>query len=526
MTNLERIPVVVGGGQFTNRDEDPSSAPNPFELMAAAVKRAAQSAGSGKDWIGEASHCWMVHSISVRHGDPARELARRIGAPDSAETRCSGMGGNIPQWLVNRAADVVRGGARPVVVIAGAEALATRRRAKKAGVRLEWPSSEGWPDLWPALEPDMGVHPLEDEAGLRQATTMYALVESAIAHAAGRTPAENAKSIGEVMSGLNSVAVENEYSWFGERRDAGELMTVDAGNRMVNTPYPKYVNAVMDVDMSACVIVTDAATARSAGLGQNEVAYVRGYSDANEVWYLSQRREVDESPALERCVRRALGDAKIGLDEIDAFDLYACFPSSVEVSRNSFGITEDDARPLTVTGGLPYHGGPGSNYVTHAVCNALERVRAGGGPVAVHGNGYYLTKHAVGVYSSSPPGDPGDPGDGDANSSGAEPAMQAKSPDPEIGLDATASGEARIVAWTVPYDRDGNPEPAIVLADTAPAIGTATRTLARGDDDLTRSLLGSERDVVGDAIAITPRAGAAGGNGKGGGGAIGTASPA
>ena len=95
------------------------------------------------------------------------------------------MGGNIPQWLVNRAADLVRSGSRPVVLVVGAEALATRRRAKKAGIRLDWPTSDGWPEMWPPLEPDMGVHPLEDAHGLRQATTMYALIESAIAHAAG-----------------------------------------------------------------------------------------------------------------------------------------------------------------------------------------------------------------------------------------------------------------------------------------------------------------------------------------------------
>ena len=83
----------------------------------------------------------MVHSISLRHGDPAAELARRVGAPEQAESRCSGMGGNIPQWLINRAADLVVSGSRPVVLVVGAEALATKRRAKKAGVRLDWPTS-------------------------------------------------------------------------------------------------------------------------------------------------------------------------------------------------------------------------------------------------------------------------------------------------------------------------------------------------------------------------------------------------
>ncbi len=396
------------------------------------------------------------------------------------------MGGNIPQWLVNRAADLVRSGSRPVVLVVGAEALATRRRAKKAGIRLDWPSSDGWPDMWPPLEPDMGVSPLEDAHGLRQATTMYALIESAIAHAAGEDRVAHNRAIGELMAGLNEVAVANPYSWFPERRDARELVTVTPDNRMIATPYPKYLNAVMDVDMSAAVIVTDAETARQEGLAPDAVAYLRGWADASEVWYLSERTEVHRSPALEGCFSSALGTAGLSADDISSFDLYACFPSSVEVSRDAFGVPRGDPRRLTLTGGLPYHGGPGSNYVTHAVCNALEHVRSGSGPAIVHGNGYYLTKHAVGVYSGEAPDSAPEPGD---------------TPDlgtPTLPVEPDASGQASIVAWTVPYGRDGDAEPGIIIADTP----RGTRTIARADSELTALLSGSDRDLVGETVQI------------------------
>ncbi len=68
---------------------------------------------------------------------------------------------------------------------------------------------------------------------------------------------------------------------------------------------------------------------------------------------------LERSPALAECARRALGSAGVTMDEVEGLDLYACFPSSVEVARDSFGIAVDDPRPLTLTGGLPYHGGPG-----------------------------------------------------------------------------------------------------------------------------------------------------------------------
>ena len=73
---------------------------------------------------------------------------------------------------------------------------------------------------------------------------------------------------------------------------------MSADNRMIFHPYPKYVNAVMDVDMAAAVIVTDAATARRWGLAPDEVAYVSGWADAHDIWYLSQRPVLHRSPAL------------------------------------------------------------------------------------------------------------------------------------------------------------------------------------------------------------------------------------
>jgi len=499
-----RVPVVVGAGQVTNREEDPRSAPDPFALMEQAARLAAAGAVSGTAASGDGTtgggagatvlrgltHCYMVHSLSLRHGDPAAELARRLGA-SGAEARCSGMGGSIPQWLVNRAAELVAAGGRPRVLIAGAEALATRRRARAQGVTLDWPTSEGWPDTWPPLEPDLGVHPVERAHDLVQATTMYALVESAVAHGAGHDPATHGLAVGALMAGLNAVAVANPVSWFPARRDATQIMTVTPENRMICHPYPKYVNAVMDVDMAAAVVVTDAATARQWGLGPDEVAYLSGWADAHDLWYLSERPVIHRSPALAECARRALESAGLAMDEVEGLDLYACFPSSVEVARDSFGIAPDDPRPLTLTGGLPYHGGPGSNYVTHAIANALDWLRAGrGDSVLVHGNGYYLTKHSVGLYTRRPAAqEPRPPEklqeyvDGLASPLVVEPSA------------ANAGGDGTIVAYTVPFDRERGPGAAIGLVDVG-----GRRTVARAEGQLTDALLAA--DGVGTRVAL------------------------
>jgi acetyl-CoA C-acetyltransferase len=486
MTDWTKVPVVVGAGQVTNRQEDPTAAPDPFDLMTEATGLALAQAGSAD--VGDIDHCWMVHSLSLRHGDPAPVLARRLGI-DGAELKVSGMGGNIPQWLVNRAADLVAAGGRPRVLIAGAEALATRRRAGKAGVDLDWPSAPGWPETWPPLEPDVGTHPVERHHGLVQATTFYALIESALAHAAGRRPDDQRLAMGELMDGINAVAAANPLSWFATRRHADELTTVTPANRMICFPYPKYLNAVMDVDMGAALLVTDAATARDFGLAPDEVAYIGGWADAHEVWYLSERTQVHLAPGLVDCAASALAMAATTMDEVGAFDLYACFPSSIEVARDSFRIGPDDHRPLTLTGGLQYHGGPGSNYVTHSVANTVDWLRAGHGDVAlVHGNGYFLTKQAVGVYTREPPSEaPAPPG-------GLQDRIDRRSQ--KVPVDGRFTGPGTILAYTVPYDRSGAPEDALMVVDTG-----RSHTVARTDAATGAVLVTA--DAVGASVMVS-----------------------
>jgi acetyl-CoA C-acetyltransferase len=489
VTDWSRVPVLVGAGQHTNREEDPLAAPDPFALMTLVARQAASGVpGVTPDKVlAGLTHLYMVHSLSLRHGDPARELARRLGA-ETAEARTSGMGGNIPQWLVDRAAELVLSGGRPVVLLAGAEALATRRRAKRQDVKLPWPGDGGWPRTWPELESDMGVHPVERASGLEQATAMYALIDSASAHASGRSPDAQRAATGRLMAGLNAVAADNPHSWFPTRRSAEEITTVTPDNRVIFHPYPKYVNAVMDVDMAAAVLLTDAATARQWGLGPDEVVYLRGWADATEIWHLSARDGVHRAEALAAAGRAALGMAGVGVADVDGFDLYSCFPSSVEAAARALGLAEDDPRPLTLTGGLPYHGGPGSNYVTHAIANAFGWLRDGKGTHAlVHGNGYYLTKHAVGLYSAQAPSDVPAP------DTTLQERLDAEAR--PLAVEASLPGPAEVVAYTVPFERDGTPGTGIVVAESG-----RRRTVARADAALTARLLAS--DAVGTEVRL------------------------
>ncbi|HXW33663.1 MAG TPA: hypothetical protein VEJ87_03725, partial [Acidimicrobiales bacterium] len=191
-------------------------------------------------------------------------------------------------------------------------------------------------------------------------------------------------------------------------------------------------------------------------------------------------------------------------DDLEAFDLYSCFPSSIEVARDTLAIDVDDDRPLTLTGGLPYHGGPGSNYVTHALANTLQRLRSGGGPVLVHGNGYYLTKHALGVYTNRTNKRTTEP-DGDLQKQ--IDALTAPIPvlAPE---DLTRTATATVAAYTVPFGRDGSHEAAIALIsatdgpdeDRQATSGQTIHSVVRCGEKLTSDLL--DGDGVGSTVLL------------------------
>ncbi len=131
--------------------------------------------------------------------------------------------------------------------------------------------------------------------------------------------------------------------------------------------------------------------------------FLHGCADGTDTWVVSERDKLDSSPAIRGCARIALDMAGKKVADIDAFDLYSCFPSAVEVAMVEIGIPTDDPRPISVTGGLPFFGGPGNNYVTHSIAEMMNVVRARPGSFGmVTANGNYLTKHSAGLYSTEP----------------------------------------------------------------------------------------------------------------------------
>jgi len=446
-------PVIVGVGQLTNHPKSIDETLEPLDMMERVAREAEEDAGIG-GLLEKVDSVQIVNFMSWSYADAPRMLVQRIGAEPN-HTVYSSIGGETPQRLVNETAQAIVGGRIDIALLAGAEALESRRLARKLEAQLPW-SQRGTPQRMDG-ENRPGFNEVEARHGATMPTRVYPLFENAIRARLGLSIEAHQNRLGELCSRFAAVAANNPYAWFQVEHSPEEIVSVRADNRMVGFPYPKLMNAIIETDQAAALIMTGSRTARELGIPEDHWVYLRGCGDATDKWFVSERLNYHSSPAIRAATQRALGMAGIPLDDVARFDLYSCFPSAVQMGLDALGLRPDDPRPLTVTGGLPYAGGPGNNYVMHSIATMIQHLRESAGEYGlVTGLGWFATKHSAGVYSSRPP-------QGDWRRT--DPAVDqreidaAKSP-PFI---ERAEGDAMVETYTVIFNREGEPEQGIVI---------------------------------------------------------------
>ncbi|MDO8614381.1 MAG: acetyl-CoA acetyltransferase [Dehalococcoidia bacterium] len=463
-------PVVVGVAQLTNRPRTLDDAVEPIEMMARAAREAADDAGSA-GLLAELDSVQVVNSLTWPYQDPPGFLAQRIGATPRHKVYTT-VGGETPQRLVNETAGAIAEGHIRLALIAGAEALESRRLARRLNQRLDW-SVRGNPEHV-AGDTRQGFNEMEARHGATLPTRVYPLFENAIRAHLGHTIDQHQEHLGRLYARFSAVAAANPYAWYPAARSAQEIRTAGPGNRMVCFPYPKLMNAIIETDQAAALIVTGSQTARELGIPEERWVYLHGCGDAVDKWYVSERLNYYHSPAIRAATQRALGMAGIGVDGVAMFDLYSCFPAAVQLATDALGLRADDPRPLTVTGGLPYAGGPGNNYVSHSIAAAVGRLRENPDQYAlVTGLGWFATKHSAGVYSARPPA-----GAWERTRPQVDQAQVDAMESPPFAEEA--NGSAVVETYTVAFNREGEPEQGIIVGRLHPHPQPLSRSAGEG----------------------------------------------
>ena len=393
-----QIPVLVGISQLEQRVRHPAEAREPLDLMVDALRTAADDAGS-RALLDQAGSVRVIRGF-WRYENPARAVCEAIGN-SGAETALTPFGGNYVQTVLNTSALDIQAGRHDVIVMTGAECGYSQARARRAGVKLEWRQIGGTPDLYIGKDGEMG-HPVELGLGIRRASQMYAIFETARRHHLGEDVEAHLERISELWAGFSRVAASNPHAWMRKAKSAEEIRTPSPANRAVTFPYPKLMNANNNVDQAAALILCSEAKARALGIPRDKWIYPWAGTDGQDHYLASNRDNFHSSPAIRIAGGRALELADLAPDDLDFIDVYSCFPLAVQVAAAELGL--DSARPLTVTGGLTFAGGPLNNYVMHSIARMAELLReARGSRGLITANGGYLSTHAFGVYATEPP---------------------------------------------------------------------------------------------------------------------------
>lgn len=446
-----RTPCVVGVGSKTWHPADTGEhgAPEPLAMWETVARTA--EADSGVSLLPRLDALDVVYCQTWQYDDPTARLCDRLGiAP--RKRQYSGIGGTTPQVLVQEQARRIADGELDVALVVGAEALDTQRRYKKMGERFPYSFR---PDTKPEFPWEAPFHPAEVAHDVFQAWLTFALFDNARRGRLGTGLDAYRRELGEQWHRFTEVAAANPEAWFPIERSADEIIRPTPNNRLLASPYTKYMISIMDVDMAAAVFVVAEETADALGIARDHRVYLHGWQYATDPVYVAEHPDLASSQGMSTVITDTMGTAGIDVDGVAHLDLYSCFGSSVNFMRDALGIALDDPRPLTVTGGLPSHGGAASNYLSHAIAQMTRVLRTDPGSFGlVTGVGMHMTKHVACVYSTTTP------------VLAARLLSPTRAPEPgRAPIIDRYAGPATVATHTVVHGRNGTPEWGLAVCD-------------------------------------------------------------
>lgn len=481
-----RRPVIVGVGESIDRSKDPAAAPDPAALMAAALRAAERDAGVAL--IAELDRLDVINEISWPYPDPCAVLADRIGQVD-IDARYHPVGGQTPTLTMHEAALAIQHGEIEVAAVCGGEAEDHVRRARRQGVALPWPDPIA--DFKPIRGGDFQP-PLARALELTSPVNVYPLYENATRAPWGQSLAEAQAESAMIWARNAAVARTRAAAWITRPIASDEILSSEAGNRLIAWPYRKLMVANPIVNQGAAVILTSLGKARALGIADHRLVFVHGGAAADEPRDILARERYDRSTVMEA----VLGSARaLAPEGFAAVELYSCFPCVPKMARRTLGLPVDAS--LTVAGGLTFFGAPLNDYMTHAAVAMVEWLRAGGGSGLLYGLGEYVTKHHTLVLGKEPPAD-------ELSSAFRLDAVTATAADARPPLAPDYRGPAVIETHTVLFDRDERPRHGIVIGRTPEGARVAARV--DGDDTMTITQLLGDGLVIGTAGEVSVHA--------------------
>lgn len=451
-------PVIIGVGE-ASRKTVAGDWPAPRELAGKAIQAALADTGQHQaiaaaiDTIA-AVRTFEDSGVSLNTGSPdnAPEAFGAAGGISAARLIYADVGGQSPQAMLNELAADIRRGACKFAVLVAAEATGTAKRARKAGITLDW----GLPSETP-FDNRLSSFPILSRTEIRHNIVSmplaYSLIENARRMSLGLDGDAYAREMAALWSAFSAKAETRFHAQFPGFRSPEAMQSDYNANYPLTDIYRRWHVAQDAVDLGAAVILTSAGTARELGIAEDKWVWLAGAAEAAEP-PLSERAVIHRSAALDFAIPAALDQAGLCATDLGAVDIYSCFPCAVFAAVDSM---QDSGRALgnyTLTGGLSFFGGPGNGYSMYNIAAMVDALRHDGSkPALISANGGVMSKQAVGIYTATQPA---------VAWSGQVAKGYAPTP---MALDDAPQGKARVRSFVRPAGKNGF-GPATVLLET------------------------------------------------------------
>ena len=357
------VSTIQQKGDFENLDE-------ALLLMDQAVKEALSDSGnkSIKDQIDEI----RIPKGFWRYRDPGKWIAKNNDFKKIPTTHVAKIG-VLQQNLINEACLKIENGEINAAIILGGEARYKQLRSIIEKKEYSETKLDENPDFYIKAKEDLyGDEELKELGAM--AVGYYASMETAIRKNDDETFEEHQNNIASMYEEFSKVASNNEDAWLDHPYSREEILVISKKNKMLAYPYNKLHCTSWNVNQSAALIICSEELANKLEIDNNKRVYPISSSENNHMIAIQQRPKLFESLGMIYAAKSMHKMMKKLDIRLDAYDLYSCFPAAVKMFSKSLELGSEI--PKTITGSMPYAGGPLNSFVIHSTVKMIQKIRA------------------------------------------------------------------------------------------------------------------------------------------------------
>lgn len=389
---MTKKPVVIGLG-ITQQKGSYAELDEALFLMEKVAMQAINDCGNSKikdfiDVIDIPKGFW-------RYRDPGKWIAEKNNF-SNAKTSVNKIG-VLQQHLINNTCNKIIKGEIRAGLILGGESRAKMIAALKEGIEYKEMELSTNPDKYVKAKDDLYGEGEAEALGL-MAVGYYAVMESAMRKSKNLNLKEHEDYLGSMYADFSEIASKNQYAASDKSISKDQIMLANSDNKPMAYPYNKYHCTSWNVSQASAILICEEGLADQLNISKQKRIYPMASSETNHMIALIQRPSLISSAGLKLAsekINEVVDKHSINLNLID---LYSCFPVAVQQFENVLNLNTKTSR--TITGAMPFAGGPLNNYMLHATVQALLKLRTESGHSLITGVSGMMTKQSFCLWSS------------------------------------------------------------------------------------------------------------------------------